>query len=141
MNRLASLSPCRLATGAAAFFLVGCQNNYQMPPPKPAPPDVVSAGLRISLLLSPQPVRQMDATTLTVHLSNAHSQPAAGAAVSADLVMPGMDMGKNTVALTPQGAGTYGGTARFPMDGGWRVTVTVTKGAQRSVQTFPVQVH
>lgn len=130
-----------LTCGFLAVVLSGCRNNYEMPPAPPPPPNVVSPDLQIRLDMTPQPVRQMDRTTFTVRLTDAHARPVTGASVTADLVMPAMDMGRNAVAAAPQSPGVYAGVGRFPMDGDWRVSVTATKGAQRAVRSFPVKVR
>jgi nitrogen fixation protein FixH len=83
----------------------------------------------------------MDPSILTVRVLNAHDNPVTDAVVHADLAMPGMDMGTNSVSLTQKARGTYCGTVRFPMGGDWRMTVTATKGQDKSTQTYPVTVR
>jgi nitrogen fixation protein FixH len=55
--------------------------------------------------------------------------------------MPGMDMGKNEVAMQPDGPGTYVGAGRFTMDGAWQVQVTAIKNKDKTVQFFPLKIQ
>ena len=103
-----------LTCGFLAVVLSGCRNNYEMPPAPPPPPNVVSPDLQIRLDMTPQPVRQMDQTTFTVRLTDAHARPVTGASVTADLVMPAMDMGRNAVAADAAGAGRLCGGGAVP---------------------------
>ena len=54
---------------------------------------------QISLEVAPTPLKQMDKETFMVHLSDAKGKPLPGASVLAQLAMPSMDMGDNTVTL------------------------------------------
>ena len=136
-GRLPSVLTLSVLTAA---LLSGCHNNYETPPPRPAL-DILNKRLQISLQTIPAAPRQMDPTTFTVRLSDARHAPLDGASVTGALVMPGMDMGDNGVALRPQGSGVYAGTGRFSMDGDWDVVVTAARGRDRSIQTFRVRVR
>ncbi|MBV9850756.1 MAG: FixH family protein [Armatimonadetes bacterium] len=121
----------------ALLALDGCA------PRKDAPPGAtpVNPNLRIALATRPPVPRQLDPTQFTIMVKDAHGRPISGATVTADLTMPGMDMGENKVALTPQAPGTYAGAGRFTMAGSWRVTVTAVRANDRSAQSFPITVQ
>lgn len=87
-------------------------------------------GGRVSLDITPKPVKAMHDLTFTVTLSGL--TPTADPFI--DLGMPGMVMGPNRVPLRPAGDGTYQGTGvivRCPSGRrAWKATVTVPgKGA------------
>jgi len=89
------------------------------------------------------PPVQMNKTQFLVQASDKQHRPVSGATVSLDLAMPGMDMGRNVVALKEMAAtpGSYTGTGRFPMAGDWQATVSAERGAVQESQTFPISVH
>lgn len=86
------------------------------------------------------PVSNKDVTFL-LRLTDASGQPAAGASVKANLIMPSMDMGKNEVALADQGKGEYKGSGKFTMAGPWNVVVTSSAGGVTGQQTFSLVVN
>ena len=111
--------------------------------PHPAAPlvETPNASLQMALELTPRPATSLDPTALTVRIRDTAGKPASGAAVTAQLDMPAMPMGRNEVALHETRAGSYCGTGRFTMAGAWRVTVTAAKGPNRAVRAFPVEVR
>ena len=138
--RCTILTPTLILLALATAFLVGCHNNYEMPPPRP-PVNVSNAGIKLALRTTPATLRQMDPTAFTIRLTDRHAHPLNGAGVTVALVMPAMDMGRNVVVARPQGPGVYVGTGRFSMGGDWSVVVTATQGAHKAIETFPVHVR
>ena len=120
-----------------ALILTGCTPRATGPPRAlPADPN-----LQIALATRPASPRQLDPTQFLVTLKDAQKRPVSGATVTADLAMPGMDMGHDSVTLTPGAAGVYVGTGRFTMPGDWQVTVTTTRGRDRAAHVFSLSVR
>ena len=100
--------------------------------------------LHLALDMTPRPVTSLDPTAFRVRITDAAGQPVRGAAVTVRLDMPAMAMGDNGITTRETTAGTYAGTGRFTMAGTWRVTVTASKGPERTmraVQAFAVEVR
>ncbi len=106
----------------------------------PLPP-AGKAHWRIGFLVTPGQPRQLDPVQLQVRITDSKDKPMSGTAVTAALVMPTMDMGRNAITLHEGPPGTYTGTGRFTMPGNWMATVTADKGASHQSQTFPVSVR
>jgi len=103
-----------------------------------APADTAHWSLTFSVI--PSRPQTLDPAQFQVQVTGRSGSPVSGAAVSAQLAMPGMEMGRNVVVLREtQPPGTYIGTGRFTMAGGWQVTVSAVKGAAHQVKTFPIQ--
>ncbi len=123
---------------AAALFSAGCTARHAAREPALAGPYT----FRIALATRPASPQQMDETRFFVQIADTHHRPVSGAAVSVQLAMPAMDMGRNTVALhetaTP---GTYTGTGRFTMPGDWQAAVSADLGTRHQSQTFPISVR
>ncbi len=120
----------------ALLMLGGCaQRQASSPPTTPNP------RLQMTLAVQPPSPRQLDPAHFTLTLKDAQGRPVTKAAVTLNLIMPEMDMGKNAVTLTQQTPGTYAGTGRFTMPGDWNVRATVSKNSDNSVQVFPVTVQ
>ncbi len=128
----------RAALPAAVLVLgAGCSRPPALPP---APAG--TAQWALALTAAPTPPRQLDPVQMTVRVTDARHKPVSGASVSAALTMPGMDMGRNEVALRESATpGIYIGTGRFTMPGDWSALVTARKGAARAAQAFPVTVR
>lgn len=120
---------------AAAALLGGCTGQSA---PKP-PAD--TAHWRIAFSVTPRQPRQLDPAQFQVQVTDKNKKPVSGAAVTARLVMPAMDMGRNAVTLHETTPGTYTGTGRFTMPGNWEATVSADKGAAHRSQTFPLSVR
>lgn len=100
-----------------------------------------SAAWKITLTTDPaQPNEEKD-TIFKVTLADPAGQPVSGATVTADLKMQIMDMGKNEIALTDKGSGTYEGKGQFSMAGPWNVIVTAKQGGKTGQQTFQTVVR
>ena len=95
----------------------------------------------MTLTVQPPSPRQLDPTQFILTLKDAHGRPVPGANVALNLMMPDMDMGTNTVTLTPKAPGTYTGTGRFTMAGVWSVHADVSTNDDNAVQAFPVTVR
>lgn len=110
--------------------------------PRPGPhPLADTTQWRIALLVLPKQPRQLDPAQLRVRVTDSRNQPVPGAAVTVQLAMPAMDMGRNAVALHEAPPGTYTGAGRFTMPGAWEATVSADKGAAHRSQAFPVTVR
>ena len=118
------------------LLLGGCAPRRDVP--QRAAPD---PNLQMTLTVQPASPRQLDPAQFTVTLKDAHNRPVTGANVALNLMMPDMDMGTNTVTLTPRAPGTYAGTGRFTMAGLWSVHANVSTHADNAVQAFPVTVR
>ena len=123
-----------LAGGAFA----GC--TFRRHPQALVPPSI-DKNLQPTLQISPLPVRQMDPSTFTARIVDAHGKPVSDASVILSLTMPAMDMGRIQVITQPRGDGRYVGTGRFTMAGGWNVSATVRRGSEMSVRTFSMSVR
>ena len=131
-------SPLALALPVVLLLSVGCA-------PKPYTPaytvrPAAKKG-RIFLTFSPASPRALDPVVFTVRVVGTDNRPVAGARVTANLTMPGMEMPPNTVALTPTAPGTYTGQGRFSMPDQWAVTVTIVDKARRTSAAFPITVR
>lgn len=122
-------------------MLLGGAGCAQPAKPLAPPASQVSPHLRVALTVAPSPARQMDPETFTVRASDADGRPVSGAVVTISLAMPGMDMGGNEVKMHPAGPGTYIGTGRFSMDGGWQAQITAIRDKDKTVQFFPIKVQ
>ncbi len=118
------------AGGLLLLLCAGCAPHSAPPSAAPNP------RLHLTLETTPRPPTSLDPTTFTVQVTDAAGKPVSGATATAWLFMPGMDMGDDTVTLREKANGTYAGTGRFTMAGAWRVTVSVSKGADHATQSF-----
>ncbi len=129
----------RIGAGGLLFFshliLVGCA-----PHPAAVPPPQQSS-LQITLQATPTKPRQLDPTTFTVRVADRSGKPITDVAVTAELAMPTMDMGRNAVVMNLVEPGRYDGTGRFTMAGPWTVSVRAVRGKEVSQQSFPVEVQ
>ena len=124
--------------GLAAVVCLGAGCSRHDTPKRP----VGTAHWQIGFSAAPKQPRQLDPAQLRVQVTHSRNKPVSGAAVTAGLVMPAMDMGRNVVTLHETTAlGTYTGTGRFTMPGDWEAAVTADKGASHQSQTFPVSVR
>jgi len=107
---------------AFAVLLAGCGEK-----PKPKANAIVSQstspGSPFKTKLEIQPEQPIDGKpeTFTLTVTDTSGKPVAGAKVAGELVMPIMDMGKNTFAMNEQSAGVYRGTGTTTMQGEWEV--------------------
>ena len=120
---------------AAVGLSAGCSH-----PDNPKPP-ADTAHWQIGFSVTPRQPRQLDPVRFQVQVTDSKAKPVSGAAVTVQLAMPAMDMGRNAMALREAGTGTYTGTGRFTMPGGWEAAVTADKGASHQSQAFPVLVR
>jgi hypothetical protein len=101
-------------------------------------------GVAVTLELGPRPLRTM-AELAAVASVISGGQAVAGAAVEVAISMPGMEMGRNSVALRDDGAGRHLGrvTVVRCMSGrkDWVAEVTVARpGAEKVAARFPFSV-
>lgn len=106
-----------------------------------APREAPNPNLHLALATMPRLPRSLDPAALVVRVTNRMGKPVSGAKVIVSLAMPTMDMGENKVTMNEGAEGTYAGTGRFTMAGAWRVTVSVSEGADSATQAFPLQVQ
>lgn len=118
------------------YACFGCQRAPNAPPANTA-----EETLSVALTMSPENPRQMDPVAFTVTVADKHGKPIQDARVSAALVMPSMDMGRNEVAFKHSRAGAYTGSGRFTMSGEWNVVVTASVGRKNAMRSFSVPVH
>lgn len=124
-------------TAALMCFGAGCTRQKMTSMP------TNTAHWRIQLLLAPRQPRQLDPVQFQVKISDKNWKPVSGAAVTVQLAMPAMDMGRNEIKLREAApSGTYTGIGRFTMPGSWQVTVAAAdKGAEHQSQTLSVSVQ
>ncbi len=120
---------------AALCFGAGCS-----PRSSPLPP-ADTAQWQIAFLVTPKQPRQLDPAQFQVQLTDSKNKRVSGAALTVELAMPAMDMGRNEVTLHEAPLGTYTGTGRFTMPGDWEAAVSADKGTAHYSQTFPVSVR
>ena len=100
--------------------------------------------LTITLDLSPKPVKAMRELAFSVMVRD-KSKPVTDASVTADLTMPDMVMGRNTVMLQNMGNGRYEGKGvivRCPTGKKvWKATVAVRRGGKTAKVPFLIEVH
>jgi nitrogen fixation protein FixH len=94
-----------------------------------------------ALSLSPMPVQSGKETIFTLKLTDPQGRPLEGARVSFGLIMPLMNMGKNTFEATPAQNGTYIGTRIFPMNGIWIVQASIDTGQQKTRMEFEIHTN
>lgn len=124
-----------IGLAAAVCLGAGCSPHL-----RPLPP-AETAHWKIAFSVTPGQPRQLDPALFQVQVTDKNKKPVSGAAVTAELVMPAMDMGRNAVPLHETTPGTYTGTGRFTMPGDWEATVSADKGAAHQARTFPVSVR
>lgn len=124
-----------IGLAAAVCLGAGCS-----PPFRPLPP-ADTAHWKIAFSVTPRQPRQLDPALFQVQVTDSKNKLVSGAAVTAGLAMPAMDMGRNAVPLHETTPGNYTGTGRFTMPGNWAATVAADKGAAHQSRTFPVSVR
>ena len=119
------------------LLLAGCQKSGSL---TPAPRASSPWPGKMILTTAPAPPPSEKDLVFQLHLTGADGAPVAGAKVTAELVMPVMDMGKNEIIFTEKGKGDYEGTGKFTMSGPWNVVITASAPGQSGQQTIPVVV-
>lgn len=103
-----------------------------------------AGNLAIGLEVLPRPVKAMRELSFNVTVRD-RGAAVTSAAVSVDLSMPGMVMGKNVVILRHQGNGRYEGKGvivRCPTGQRvWKADVAVKQGARTMHAPFLIEVH
>lgn len=127
------------AAVAALVTLWGCNQSRPAGELKGAP--APGAAFQIALKVTPNPPKYNQETTFRVELRSADGKPVEGATVSAELVMPEMDMGVNKVQLADNGRGGYQGVGRFTMAGNHQIVVNAFKAGAAAKVVFPVAVE
>lgn len=139
----------RIVISAAALLSlilsIACQKQESpkpSTPPATAAPQVASASpWKMDLNTDPTKPEFNKDTKFRLKLTDPDGKPVSGADVTASLVMPLMDMGKNEFRLADIGNGLYEGTGKFTMAGPWNVTVSAKAAGKNAQQTFPVRVE
>jgi nitrogen fixation protein FixH len=121
-------------------ILIGCNKQQSAATTASTQPSTAaqSANWKIALTTDPAKPEEENDTAFKVALTDSSGQPVSGAAVTADLQMQTMNMGKNEITLIDDGAGTYEGKSQFSMAGPWNVIVTAKQGGKTAQQTFQV---
>jgi len=127
--------------GAGGVLLFSCLVLAGCTPHPAATPPPQQTSLQTTLQATPAKPRQLDPTTFTVRIADKSGKPITDAAVTAELAMPTMDMGRNAIVMNPVEPGRYTGAGRFTMAGSWIVTVRAVRGKDVSQQSFPVEVQ
>ncbi|MDH4164255.1 MAG: hypothetical protein OEW15_16450 [Nitrospirota bacterium] len=100
--------------------------------------------LIVSLDITPRPVMTMRELSFTVSLLTTAQAPV-DAAVSVDLTMPGMVMGRNTIILKSRSAGRYEGMGvivRCPSgEKLWRATIDIRRAGRTVSVPFLFEVE
>lgn len=125
------------AVGLVFVALVAsCNRPAEQPPTHdtPAPAVAPTQPLDITFRTEPDPPKSGE-TSVEVSVRGANGQPVTDAAVSAQFYMPPMTEMKmpemrNTIPLSHEGGGRYGGKGSIMMAGKWDVTVIVKRGAE-----------
>jgi nitrogen fixation protein FixH len=129
----------------AVFLLAGCQKQEapksSTPPATAAPQVTAPAPWKMDLTTDPAKPEPNKDTKFRLQMTDPEGKPVAGADVTASLVMPVMDMGKNEFRLVDIGKGAYEGTGKFTMAGPWNVVVTAKAAGKTAQQTFPARVE
>jgi nitrogen fixation protein FixH len=82
------------------------------------------------LTVRPWPARSLTTSTFEVRIMGPDRRAVRRAAVSLDLSMPAMEMGKTAPRMEPAGPGRWQGQGVFSMNGSWQVTVQVKEGGK-----------
>lgn len=122
---------------AGSILLLGGGCTIRHAPPTVLPSASTGRPWRIGLKTVPARPQQLDPTQFLVRIKDSSGRPLTGAAVSVQLTMPSMDMGRNAAAakeVSPPG--TYAATGRFTMPGDWQITVQARRGQTSQSQSF-----
>lgn len=119
------------ASGPLGTPSVAAEGDTQVPPLDTKQ----DGGLRVSLFSSPTPPTRGN-DTLEVLITDAAGQPVSDASVSFDIDMTNMSHGRNVVAATPLGDGSYSADVLFLMPGPWRVIVGIARDGQPTTVRF-----
>lgn len=130
--------------------LVACQRQEgpkpEAPPAQAAKPAIIATRAEkgspwtMALEMQPAQPRSLQDTRFRVTITDATGKPVGGAAATASLVMPLMDMGKNEFPLAAKDGGVYEGAGKFTMDTEWEVRVTAVAGKKQGTNVFNVMV-
>lgn len=112
-----------------------------------AGPCVVKAAggkIEATFTINPKPVTAMRELSFSLRLTD-NGKPISSAAVTIELSMPGMYMGKNRITMAGRGNGLYEGTGTFvrcPSGGKlWQAVVNIQTGNASSTATYLFEVH
>lgn len=123
---------------APVLLLAACNKSQPAAELKGSP--APGASFQVALRVQPNPPKYNQDTIFHVTLKDSAGRPVEGASVSADLLMPGMDMGEHKVALAPLGGGDYEGVGRFSMGGDHEVVINAYKAGATAKVVFNVTV-
>jgi hypothetical protein len=122
--------------------LTGCQNQNSEPVARPSAANPAPASpWKLTLVIVPDPPLSGRPVVFHLSVTDMAGKPITGAHVTAALIMPLMDMGKNEVAFAERGGGNYEGRGNFTMTGPWNVLVTASAQGKSGQQTFAVAVR
>ncbi len=114
--------------------LQSAMNDFAPPTAASAPTTSAASGAQLDFSTNPATPRKGD-NTVRVVLRGVDGKPIDGADVAVTFFQPAMpEMGmaatRFVVTLKPAGNGVYVGSARLPVGGAWRITVTAARGGQ-----------
>jgi hypothetical protein len=125
-----------------ALIPAGCQKQNSEPVARPSTLNPAAASpWKLGLIIVPDPPLSGRPVAFHLSVTDWAGKPITGAHVTAALVMPLMDMGKNEIAFAEKGAGDYEGQGKFTMTGPWNVLVTASAQGKSGQQTFAVAVR
>jgi nitrogen fixation protein FixH len=117
-----------MAAALVALLLTGCQKKQE----RQAESAIVSqsatpnSAFVTSLQVDPAQPKDGKPETFILTVRDKNRKPVEGAQITGELIMPLMDMGKNSFAMTDRGKGMYQGTGTANMSGEWEVQFTIT---------------
>jgi YtkA-like protein len=118
----------RVWAAVAVLLMSGCSREKPKPTPSAIVSSSVAPGSPFKTRLAIEPAKPIDGKpeTFILTVTDTSGKPVTGALVAGELVMPVMDMGRNTFAMRETDAGVYRGTGTTAMSGEWEVQFTIT---------------
>jgi nitrogen fixation protein FixH len=124
-----------------ALMIAGCHKQDSEPAHASANNPAAASSWKLALAMVPDPPLSGHPVVFHLMVTDMAGKPITGAHVTAALIMPLMDMGKNEVAFVEKGEGNYEGPGKFTMTGPWNVLVTASMQGKSGQQTFAVAVR
>jgi nitrogen fixation protein FixH len=124
-----------------ALIIAGCHKQNSEPAAHASANNPATSSWKLALAMVPDPPLSDRPIIFHLRVTDMAGKPITGAHVTAALIMPLMDMGKNEVAFIDKGEGNYEGPGKFNMAGPWNVLVTASVQGKSGQQTFAVSVR
>jgi nitrogen fixation protein FixH len=126
-----------LFLGLVILTTVGCKSA---PSSSDANSNPFEHALRASVNTAPAEPRMDKPFTVRAQLFDSSGGPVAGAKLSGELSMKGMDHGKTEFEFTEKGHGVYEGISKVEMSGEWNLQLTADHGSDRLQQDIAITV-